>query len=74
MPRFQDTHITILKKTLLAREPECMLTAEDVESIQEKTGLSVAQIRVWADNFRFRVPVNERVACLSQDKAADQVN
>ena len=50
-----------------------MLTKEDVESIQAETGLSVAQIKTWAEHFRFRVPVMERTAFLAQDKSTDQV-
>jgi hypothetical protein len=73
MPRFQDAYTTVLKKTLLARAPECMLTQEDVKSIQGQTGLSEAQIECWAKHFRYRVPFDERVACLSQEKSADQV-
>ena len=73
MPRFQDAYTTILKKTLLARAPECMLTQEDVKSIQGQTGLSEAQIKIWAENSRYRVPINDRVAWLSQEKSADQV-
>ncbi len=74
MPRFGDEKAATLKKTLLARAPECMLTPEDVRSIQEQTGLSVAQIQKWAEHFRYRVPVDKRVADLTQEKSADQVN
>jgi hypothetical protein len=73
MPRFQDAHTAIVKKSLLAGAPDCMLTREDVESIQGQTGLSEAQIECWAKHFRYRVPFDERVACLSQEKSADQV-
>ena len=70
---FQDAYTTVLKKTLLARAPECMFTQEDVKSIQEQTGLSDAQIQRYADHFRYRVSKDERVACLSEEKSADQV-
>ena len=73
MPLFCDEYTVVLKKTMLQRVPGCMMTKEDIESVQAKTGLSVAQIRTWADNFRHNHQVADRAKFLAQDKDDDQV-
>ena len=60
MPRFQDEHVSTLKRVMLKRVPECLFAPEDVDQIEKETGLNSAQIFEWAHHFRFRVDVDER--------------
>jgi len=59
MPRFQDEHITVLKRTILPRLPGCCFTAEDCLALEQGTGLNKAQIEKWAEHLRFRLPRDE---------------
>ena len=74
MPRFDESHVACLKRTMLPRAPECLFTKEDVLAITQETGLSPAQISCWADHFRFRVPTKDRAASLSSEVSNEQVN
>ena len=58
MPRFQDEHVTALKRVMLKRVPECLFTPEDVKQIADETGLNHAQIDHWAENLRWRANSN----------------
>ena len=67
-PRFPDESVACLKRTMLARQPSFMFTADDVESIMKETGLDKTQIHVWADLFRYRhVTEKERKDFLESD-------
>jgi len=68
MPRFQDEHVSTLKRVMLKRVPECLFTPEDVDLIAEETGLNSAQIMEWAKNFRFRFSLEERENNLKEQK------
>ena len=57
MPRFEDKHISCLKKVMLQRIPDCYFVPEDYPGIIEETGLNQAQIEKWAENLRLRLPV-----------------
>lgn len=65
MPRFDDSHINVIRRVLLPRIPECLFTAEDIERITSETGLDVAQILQWGKNFRLRYPPADREKVLS---------
>lgn len=39
---------------MLARQPNFMFTASDVQSVMKETGLDKAQVQEWADNHRRR--------------------
>ena len=54
MPRFPEESTACLKRVMLARSPDYLFTADDVEVVMKETGLIKAQILVWTDNFRFR--------------------
>ena len=72
-PRFSEENITVLKKTMLQRAPECVFTDEDLAVMQQATGLSEVQMKVWAENFYYRVPPAERADVLAMDKTNEQV-
>jgi hypothetical protein len=55
-PRFEDCHVNTMKHTMLPRMPECRFTEKDIERLTASTKLSRAQIEVWADHFRRRIP------------------
>lgn len=57
MPRFEDEHITCLKKAMLPRTPDCYFVPDDYPGIIKETGLNQAQIEKWADHLRSRLPV-----------------
>jgi len=57
MPRFEDEHITCLKRVMLTRIPECNFAAEDYPVIIKETGLEQAQIEQWGKHLRARLPV-----------------
>jgi hypothetical protein len=74
MPRFEDEHITCLKRVMLPRLPECFFAPEDYPVITAETGLTQAQIEQWAWHFRFRLPVaQDREAFLRANGAPEQV-
>ena len=74
MPRFEDEHITCLKRVMLPRLPECFFAPEDYPVIMAETGLNQAQIEQWAWNLRFRLPVaQDREAFLRVTGAPEQV-
>jgi hypothetical protein len=54
MPRFPEESILCLKRTMLARQPNFMFTASDVQSVMKETGLDKAQVQAWTELFRFR--------------------
>ncbi len=55
MPRFEDSSIACLKRVMLARAPHGFLfTPQDVQEVAQETGLNLAQVQVWTDNFRTR--------------------
>ncbi len=68
-PRFPDSSIACLKRTMLARAAsDFRFTPADVESISRETGLNQAQVQVWAENFRMRyVTEKERIDFLKAD-------
>ncbi len=74
MPRFSDGSVACLKRVMLSRSQNFMLTPEDVENIIRETGLNKAQVQVWADNFRMRYTTKkDRLDFLqSRDDAIDK--
>jgi len=54
MPRFPEESVACLKRVMLARSPDYLFTADDVEAVIKETGLIKAQVLVWAENFRLR--------------------
>lgn len=71
MPRFTEEAATCLKRKMLARSPEFMLSPEDVQDACHETGLARAQVMVWAEHFRYRYtskPVDEILAYLRCEK------
>ncbi len=52
-PRFPEESVACLKRTMLVRQPHFMFNANDVENVMKETGLENAQIKVWAEKFRF---------------------
>jgi hypothetical protein len=74
MPRFEDEHITSLKRVMLPRLPECFFAPEDYPVVMAETGLNQAQIEQWARHLRFRLPVaQDREAFLRTTGAPEQV-
>ena len=67
MARFQNAFVALLKKTMLPRAPLWKFTEDDLRVLQQETGLECEQILIWAENFRFRVPEQDRTAALQQD-------
>ena len=54
MPKFTQAIDVCLKKTMLARVPDCYFTPEDVALIAKETDLEPAVIRYWASNLRWK--------------------
>jgi len=68
MPRFDEEAVKVLKQQMVKRLPECYFTQEDVEEMVNKTGLNSAQVLQWAENVRYRIPVQtERESALQED-------
>ena len=57
MPRFPDSSVACLKRTMLARQPHFMFTTSDVQNVMKETGLDKAQVQDWADNLRYRFKI-----------------
>jgi len=75
MPRFEDQHITCLKKAMLLRFPECYFVPEDYPGIIKETGLNQAQIEKWAEHLRYRMPVpQDREAFLRSTGEPEKVS
>ena len=73
MPRFEDTHVTVLKSAMLARLPTCLFTEEDVTKLVNETGLDRAQVLHWAEHMRARNKPEDREAFLRLDGTAEKV-
>ncbi len=59
---------------MVQRLPDCYFTAEDMDCISETTGLEPAQISVWAENLRKRVPVNARASYLKANQDNEKID
>ena len=59
MPRFPDSSVTCLKRTMLARQPHFMFTPSDVQNVMKETGLDKDQIQMWAENLRYRFKIKK---------------
>lgn len=71
MPRFTEEAATCLKRKMLARSPEFMLSPEDVQDACHETGLNKEQVQMWGKHFRFQhgaKPVDEILAYLRGEK------
>ena len=73
MPRFLNTHVAFIKRTMLPRVPACLFSKEDVELVAQETGLDDAQIQQWGKNFRLRYAAEEREKVL-RDYSIEQVH
>ena len=72
-PRWPHHIKTEIKAALAACAPACVLSTKAVEELMLSTGLTAAQIKRSAENFRFRVNVESRAYMLapqSHDHAA----
>ena len=68
MPRpFLPEHTRLLRQALTPRAPLCLFTEDDVVVLCQRTGLNVAQVRKWADNFRSGTKPEERLAELQRE-------
>ena len=75
MPRFNDECVTVLKKVMLPRLPECYFMAEDIAAVQAETALNKEQIEFWAKNLRFRLPrVEDKEAFLRAEGGQEKVH
>ena len=75
MPRFEDKHISCLKKVMLQRIPDCYFVPEDYPGIIKETGLDQAQIEQWGKHLRSRLPVAlDREAFLRATGEAEKVS
>ena len=72
MPRFENAHVSFIKRTMLPRVPTCLFSKEDIELIAAETGLDDAQIQQWAKHFRMRYVPEEREKVLL-DYTVEQV-
>ena len=54
MPRFSNAIISVLKRSMLGRLPQCSFTAEDVKKIAAETGLEPKVVSHWAETLRWR--------------------
>lgn len=59
MPRFPDSSVACLKRTMLARQPHFMFTTSNVENVMKETGLDKDQIQMWAENIRYRFKIKK---------------
>ena len=59
MPRFPDSSVACLKRTMLARQPHFMFTTSDVQNVMKETGLDKAQVQAWADKFRYHCKIKK---------------
>lgn len=74
MPRFEDEHISCLKRVMLPRLPGCFFAPEDFPIITGETGLNKEQIEQWAWNLRFRLPMDvDREAFIRANETPEQV-
>ena len=69
MPRFSETSVACLKRTMLANSlGDFRFNASDIEAIMKETGLNQAQVQVWADHFRTRYETQkDRMEFLTTD-------
>jgi hypothetical protein len=58
---------------MLARSPSFVFTAGDVEAIVSETGLIKAQVRVWADLFRYRYETEKERKDFLESDGVDKV-
>ena len=58
MPKFTQAIDVCLKKTMLARVPDCHFTSEDIALITKETDLEPAVIQKWATNLRWKCANN----------------
>ncbi len=58
MPKFTNAVNVCLKKTMLARVPDCHFTSEDIALITKETGLEPTAIQKWASNLRWKCANN----------------
>ena len=72
MPRFLNSHVAFIKRTMLPRAPACLFCKEDVELIKQETGLDDTQIQQWGKHFRLRYASEEREKAL-RDFSTEQV-
>jgi hypothetical protein len=63
MPKFTQAIDVCLKKTMLARVPDCYFTPEDVALITKETDLEPAVILHWSSTLRWKGANN----CLGRD-------
>lgn len=59
MPRFPDSSVTCLKRTMLARQPHFMFTPSDIENVMKETGLDKAQVQAWTEQFRYHCKIKK---------------
>jgi hypothetical protein len=56
------------------RLPDCRFTADDISAVHDMTGLQSTQIQVWADNLRYRVPMDAMAAYLTASEDDEKVD
>ena len=72
MPPRWSQHIKLkINAALAACAPACVLSAEAIEELRLSTGLTAAQIKRSAENFRSRVKFEARVYTLEPPKSHD---
>ena len=71
-PRFRDESIIVMNRTLLRRVPDCIYTAEDIADLQQSEGLDTAQIIIFAQNFRARTKMEDRLQTLTLGTETNQ--
>ena len=71
-PRFRDESIIVMNQTLLLRVPECIYTPEDIAELQHSEGLDTAQIIIFAQNFRARTKMEDRLQTLTLGTETNQ--
>ena len=74
MPRFENAHVAFLKRTILPRLPDCLLTKEDINLIIAETSLSEAQIQQYVKHFRARYTTTEEREKFLLDFSRPQVS
>ena len=70
-PRWSQPVKLKIHAALAACAPACVLSAEAIEELRLSTGLTVAQIKRSAENFRSRVKFEARVYTLEPPKSHD---
>ena len=72
MTRFNMPIVLALMRTMLPRAPACFFTKEDVDMLEEETGLKRKQIEQWEQNFRYRILEEHRQARLANPEKDDE--